>query len=127
MFVGFVTLGDTLLVPILVRNAAQAPINTDALPGWRCYEPAGLMQNGAGTCAQKDSGPVQGASNASPVVIASSGHGLSTGTRVTVAGVLGNSGANGTWSVTRVDADHFSLDGSTGSGAYASGGTWNVS
>jgi hypothetical protein len=45
---------------------------------------------------------------------------------VTVAGALGNTAANGTFTVTRVDADHFSLGGSTGSGAYTSGGTWNV-
>jgi hypothetical protein len=70
---------------------------------------------------------VTGATNASPIVITSTAHGLTTGTRVTVAGVGGNTAANGTHTITRIDANTFSLDGSTGNGAYTSGGTWNVS
>jgi hypothetical protein len=72
------------------------------------------------------SGSITGATNASPIVVASTAHGLVTGNQVTVTGVGGNTAANGTFSVTRVDADHFSLDGSAGNGAYTSGGTWKV-
>jgi hypothetical protein len=67
---------------------------------------------------------ITGASNASPIVIASAGHGLSTGQPVTIANVLGNTAANGAFTITKIDADHFSLNGSAGNGAYTSGGTW---
>ena len=64
------------------------------------------------------------ATNASPIVITTSGaHGYSTGMSVTVAGVLGNTAANGNWIITVLTTTTFSLNGSTGSGAYTSGGT----
>lgn len=74
-------------------------------------------------------GSITGATNASPIVITSLGHGLSTGDAVTIADVGGNTAANssGGWFITVVDADSFSLDGSTGDGAYTSGGTWTSS
>ena len=40
-----------------------------------------------------------------PIIITSPGHGLSTGMSVTVAGVLGNTAANGVFTITVVDAD----------------------
>src|SRR5207253_2644425 len=43
-----------------------------------------------------------------------------------VSGVLGNTAANGPFSVTVVDPDHFILDGSYGNGVYAGGGTWTI-
>lgn len=70
------------------------------------------------------SGTVTSATNATPIVITSVGHGLVTGRQVTVTGVLGNTNANGTWVVTRVDNDRFSLDGSVGNAAYSGAGTW---
>ena len=71
------------------------------------------------------SGPsfITAATNASPIVLTAVAHGMSTGDTGLVAGVLGNTAANGTWTVTRVDADHLSLNGSTGNGSYTSGGT----
>jgi len=69
---------------------------------------------------------ITGATNAAPVVITSAAHGLTTGNQVVVAGVLGNQGANGTWVITVIDANTFSLNGSTGTGAYTSGGTATV-
>lgn len=65
---------------------------------------------------------ITGATNASPIVITSAAHGFTTGDRVTISGVLGNTAANGTWTVTVVDGSHFSLDGQSGNGAYTSGG-----
>ncbi len=44
------------------------------------------------------------------------------GTKVTIAQT--NTPADGSWSVTILDATHFSLNDSTGSGTYTSGGTW---
>ena len=68
---------------------------------------------------------ITGATNASPIVLTvSSTTELRTGMTVTVANVGGNTAANGRWaSITVVDATHVSLDGSTGSGAYTTGGS----
>lgn len=65
---------------------------------------------------------VTAASNAAPVQITAVAHGLITGERVVVAGVVGNYDANGDWVVTKVDADNVTLNTSVGSGAYTSGG-----
>lgn len=67
---------------------------------------------------------VTAATNASPIVLTSTGHSLSTGDVISVSGVVGNTAANGVFTVTKVDANTFSLNGSTGNGAYVSGGTW---
>lgn len=71
------------------------------------------------------SGAVAGATNATPVVITSAGHGLVTGDRVKLVGVGGND-VNDTWDVTVLSADAFSLDGSVGNGDYTGGGTWTA-
>lgn len=68
-------------------------------------------------------GSVTDATNASPINIELAAHGLTTGDIVWVASVGGNTAANGAWEVTVVDADNFTLDGSTGNGSYTSGGT----
>lgn len=62
------------------------------------------------------------ATNATPIVVTSAAHGLVTGMTVAITGVLGNTAANGTWVVTVLTADTFSLDTSVGNGAYVSGG-----
>jgi hypothetical protein len=49
-------------------------------------------------------------------------HGLVTNQQVVISGVNGVP-ANGTWTVTKVDSLHFTLNGSTFSGGYISGGT----
>jgi hypothetical protein len=67
---------------------------------------------------------VTGATNASPIVVTSTGHSLNTGDAISISGVAGNTAANGTFTVTKVDANTFSLNGSTGNAAYTSGGTW---
>ena len=126
MFQGFVQLENSIEIAILVRNSSLVPVNADALPTYRVYGPAGLMPAGTGTAAFRDSKAVSAATAAAPIVVNSTGHGLTTGTRVTVAGGVGLSGLNGTTTVTVVDADHFSLDGTTGTGTYTGGATWNV-
>ncbi|HRY32126.1 MAG TPA: hypothetical protein P5531_04070 [Bacteroidales bacterium] len=66
---------------------------------------------------------ISAATNASPVQITASTHGYSTGDIVFIYGVVGNTAANGVWIITYVDDNNFTLDGSTGNGAYTSGGT----
>lgn len=79
------------------------------------------------------SGTISGATNATPIVITSVNHLLTTGQSVAVANVGGNAAANNTaanpsWTVTVLTANTFSLNGSVGAGqlAYTSGGTWRV-
>jgi parallel beta-helix repeat protein len=75
----------------------------------------------SGTTAQ--SKKIVAASNQSPIQIQTEvNHGFSTGNRVGVFGVQGNVLANGAWTITVTSSNSFSLDGSTGSGAYTSGG-----
>lgn len=124
-YAGFVALEATIDVTVVSRSG-NSPVNASSLPTYRVYGPEGLMTSGTGTASFKDSGVVSGATNASPIVITDTAHGLQTGNIITVTGVLGNTAANGTFLVTRVDADTFSLQGSTGNGSYTSGGTWNL-
>jgi len=65
---------------------------------------------------------VTGATNDSPIVLTLVGHGYSTADRVLISKITGNTNANGAWNITKVTADTFSLDGSTGNAAYISGG-----
>jgi hypothetical protein len=124
---GFWQLGTTATAPVPITDGAGSPADPPANPTYRVYGEGALMANGTGSLSKLDTGAVAGASNASPIVITSAGHGLQTGTRVTVAGVLSNTAANGTFTVSRIDADRFSLDGSAGNADYTAGGTWHVS
>ncbi len=65
---------------------------------------------------------ITNATNTTPIVVTDTAHGYTTGDRVTITGVLGNLGANGTFVITVSDVDTYSLDDSVGTGAYTSGG-----
>jgi hypothetical protein len=78
----------------------------------------------AGELLDPGQGYISGASAAGTIVIASAGHGLQTGDQVVIAGVLGDTAANGIFSITVLDANDFALNGSTASGVYVGGGTW---
>lgn len=70
-------------------------------------------------------GSITGATNASPIVITSNGHGLNVGDMVGIAGCVGNTGANGSiWYISASTANTFTLASSVGNGTYSSGGTW---
>jgi hypothetical protein len=72
-------------------------------------------------CAQLG---IVSASNATPIIVGTSTpHGLATNDAATIAGILGNTAANGFWFVTYLSPTTFSLNGSVGSGAYTGGGT----
>ena len=62
------------------------------------------------------------ASWTSPISIGTvSPHGLSTGQRAILAGIQGNTAANGDQTITVTDATHFTLNGSSGNGNYVGG------
>ncbi len=65
---------------------------------------------------------ITGSADTEPILVTATGHGFATGERVGISGVLGNTSANGAWTVTVLDADRFTLDGSRGNGAYGGGG-----
>lgn len=69
-------------------------------------------------------GSVEGATFAAPISIQSTSHGLATGDIVKIVDVGGNTDANGTWTITVVDANNFTLDGSSGNATYTGSGTW---
>jgi hypothetical protein len=69
--------------------------------------------------------PVTGATNASPIVITATSHGFTNGDIVIVGGVGGNTAANGKWTIGSADTHTFALVGSSGNGAYTTGG-WVV-
>ena len=84
-----------------------------------------FVDQGNGVLAQ--GGAITGATQANPCHITSTAHHLTTGFTVTIQGVGGMTELNGnTYTITVVDANHFSLNGvnSTGYTAYTSGGTW---
>ena len=66
--------------------------------------------------------PVGYASFTSPISIGTAvPHGFVTGQRVINAGILGNTAANGLFTITVTDATHYTLDGSSGNGTYVAG------
>ena len=110
-FFGYVALEGTLTGIKITADAGGAPLNADSLPTYRIYkdQTEKVMPNGTGTVAFLHTGTVTGATNASPIVITSASHELTDGARVTITGVLGNTAANGTFTITRVDANSVSL------------------
>lgn len=68
-----------------------------------------------------------GATKTSPIVVESANHPFGTGDSVVGADFVGITGANGSFTVTNVDRDHFSLDGSVGDAVYGSGGVVTAS
>lgn len=75
---------------------------------------------GAGT------GTITDATDARPIVITSAAHGLLNGSRVLIENVGGNTAANGSWTITVLSLDTFSLDDSDGNGSYIGGGSWSA-
>ena len=69
--------------------------------------------------------PITGGTTASPVVLHVVGHGMNSQDTVEVEGMGGltaSGSTESTFQITVVDADHISLNGSSGSGSYTSGG-----
>jgi hypothetical protein len=54
------------------------------------------------------------------------GHSLAPGTKVEISGVTGNTAANGLFTITFINNNKFSLNGSSRNGAYTGGGTWTT-
>lgn len=86
-----------------------------------------VIANASGTDEGVSNLQITGASNTAPITlavssIAAAGGSLKTGDWVNVSGVTGNGGANGWWQAGTVTDTSVVLIGSTGTGAYVSGG-----
>lgn len=66
---------------------------------------------------------VTAATNATPIQITVATHGYSNGNIVRIAGAVGNTAANGQWTIANVTTNTFTLTNSVGNGAWSSGGT----
>src|SRR5206468_11152963 len=63
------------------------------------------------------SGGIVGASFSSPITITTAvNHGLASGDVVSIADVLGNTAANGTWTISVTGLNTFTLNGTSGNG-----------
>jgi hypothetical protein len=73
---------------------------------------------------QASTATITNITNAAPFQVTATAHGLNTGDSAIIGGVQGATGANGRWtSVTKIDADNFTVDGSTAPGVWTAGGT----
>jgi Beta-1,3-glucanase/Bacterial Ig-like domain (group 3) len=93
--------------------------------------PAGLggyvTNTGSWTGSMGGGGAVTGATNGGEILItAASTAGLSNGDLLQISGVGGNQAANGFYFIGDLTPTSFVLSGSSGSGTYTSGGTWQV-
>ena len=66
---------------------------------------------------------IASSTNANPIVVTATAHGLVTGDLVTVRSHTTNTAANGTWTVTKLTADTLSLNSSVGNGTGGATGT----
>ena len=108
---------DAQLQNVLIRsNAGVCP--NDGMLRWNASAfGANKWQCGALGTSQT----VSNATNASPIAITVIAHGYSTGNRVSLSGVQGNTAANGEWTITVTDANTFTLNGSTGNNNFIAG------
>lgn len=120
--------------PLFAQSSAEGPnVNQTNGPPMKAYEYR-LFRDGSGNTQYVCIAPSRGktaisgaavtaATNATPIVITTSAaHGLNSDYEVTLTGVLVNTAANGTFTITVVDSTHFSLNGTVGNGVYTSGG-----
>lgn len=121
---------DQLLIHVRTTNSSGVLVEADATPTYKIFQPGNpptVMTSGTGTLSLRHSGVITGtANNGGLVRITSAAHGLQTNDRVIQASVGGTTEANGTFSVTYVDANTYDLQGSTYANAYTSGGTWTL-
>ena len=118
-------LSDPLPLDIVAQGYIYVRVTVPAGSVVPCNYTAVYVSGGGANGATSDGlgGFVYGATNASPIVISTNyNHNLTTGNTVTISGVGGNTAANGAFTVTVINAVSFSLNISTGNGAYSSGG-----
>ena len=125
VFLGFWAQEATLVAALSITDGNDVPTDPATPPTFRVYDGQQLMANSTGNLTKLDTGNITGATTANPIVITSANHGLQTGNIVTITNVGGNTAANGTFVVTKIDSNTFSI-AAAGNGAYTAGGTWHT-
>lgn len=120
------------------RQSAAFSLALSSLTPFRTYDVFAYDNAGTPTLeflgwTAPSTGSITGATNATPISITSTSHGLSTNQTVYISGVGGNTAANSAtgvpFRVTNTGANTFTLQtlagaNVAGSGSYTSGGTW---
>src|SRR5207237_8013472 len=86
--------GQIIVAGYTNLNATKDGINPVPISNQGVPDLSGPITNAHGISTQ---GSITGATTASPILITSAGHGLISGTQITVNGVQGNTAANGIW------------------------------
>ena len=103
------------------RQAARSPKLFDVLGQWLL--PGGIPADVPTAIGGPTMLTIAGATNASPIVVTTTApHRLVTGEQVTISLVQGNTATNGTFTITVTGPTTFTLNGSTGNGAWTTGG-----
>jgi hypothetical protein len=106
--------------PVSINAITRVVVQSSPITGITQF----VIANAQGAVHGSSNVPIQAASYpASPIQIQANGHQLVTNDTVTVTGVTGNTAANGTYQITFVDANNFTLNGTTANAAYTGGGT----
>jgi hypothetical protein len=100
-----------------IPNFPQPSVNGQPLASWQA-DVKSRWRDASQSCT------IIGATNAAPIVLTcSSPHSFVPNDQVNVAGVGGNTAANGTFPVQTVTSTTITLMGTSGNGSYTSGGT----
>lgn len=108
-------------------NAQWTPLVHNALPFAHHFQVGDVLTATRPTLSatQSSSKRITAATNATPIVVTATAHGLTNGDNITIQFVSGNTGANGTWFVANRQPNTFELVGSVGTGVYVSDtGEW---
>ena len=119
--------GDSGIYQVTRLNATHYTLGTKKadVPSWWAGESGTMGKLRFWTAAWPICGRVRviGATNASPIrVTLASAVEMQTGDSVTITEIGGNTAANGTFTVSRVSATEFDLDGTTGNGDFLTAG-----
>lgn len=106
------------LVPVIFQDGPYLPINSTNMT---------MTASGTSGLVTVTLGPIQNPTNYTNsgtglILVTMAAHGWVTGQMVYIDSVTGTTEANGTWTITVVDADTFTLNGSTFVHTYISGG-----
>jgi hypothetical protein len=126
---GYYTGQQVTITNVGGNTATNGSNRTITVTGANTFTIDGSSGNGTftfgGQATLTTSNTITNCTNASPIVCTTSGpHGLMTGQKPQITGVGGNTAANGSnRAITSLTSTTFSIDGTTGNGAYTSGGS----
>jgi hypothetical protein len=114
-------------------SLALGSLNANTLYDIYCYANGSALTLEALSWTAPTNGAITGATNATPIVVTYTGTDPSNNEIVTIAGVGGNTAANGDFRVANINTGAKTFELTTlaganvaGTGAYTSGGTWSL-